>query len=137
MMLAPIISVVSDKGGNPICDIVDLLNDMLISHCDRKAEKGLDIAEDWMGVWMLCPILDPANNSSRIIMNNNPSRSEILPRIDNTYLSSTKLHFWSRWLKQMRAPYSKSLAFGPCMIKPAPPMPSLILPSKLTFRPKR
>lgn len=104
MTLAPIINVVSDEGGNPICDAIGLLKDMSNSRCDRKAKKVSHIMEDRIGIQMLYPISNPATTSDRITLKNNPPRSQVLPHIDNTCPSSIKLHFRDRWLKQMRTP---------------------------------
>lgn len=50
MMPAPIISIVSDEGGNPICSTVSLLENIPNSHHDRKDEKVSDIIKDRMGI---------------------------------------------------------------------------------------
>lgn len=50
MTPTPINSAVNDEGGNPICDVVGLLKDLLNSHHDGKVEKVLGITEDQIGI---------------------------------------------------------------------------------------
>lgn len=72
MMSVLVIDVVSNEGTNPICHTIHLLKDVPNSHYDRKTNKAPDITEDQMGIQLLCFIPDLANNSGRIILEENP-----------------------------------------------------------------
>lgn len=74
MMPTLITSIVSNKENNLISDTVGLPKDMPNSYHDEKAEEALDIMEDRIGVQILRPRMDPANNSGRITLKHNLPR---------------------------------------------------------------
>lgn len=62
-----------------------------------------------MSLQMICLISEPANECCKIILNKNPLCPQLLPSMDYTHPSGTKLCSQDGRLKKMRAPHNQEI----------------------------
>lgn len=87
-----------------------------------------------MSFGLLRLVLDPIDDDSEIILDENPLCMKYLPGIYNTYSGSFKLSFHNRKFKKTRVPgRQKPTIKIPIIIYPAPSLTSLTLSSKFIF----
>nr|XP_029117177.1 putative pre-16S rRNA nuclease isoform X2 [Elaeis guineensis]XP_029117178.1 putative pre-16S rRNA nuclease isoform X2 [Elaeis guineensis] len=118
-------------GSDLIDSVVRLTIDMLSRrrHAITNAQSG--VSEERIVVHVHCLILDPANHSRRITLDDDLLYLQLLPSTYDTCPGGIKLHSRDGGSKEMQTPYRKQSGIRPWITNPAPPLMKLVKPIEL------